>query len=86
MEMRFICASARRLRSFLTIAQITQVKIISDRDGKPKGFGYVEFASLEGLKFGLSKHGIVGSFIFCSWVNVDEFIDILESSNQGECC
>lgn len=62
MAMRYICASIRRLRSRLTITQITQVKIISDREGKPKGFGYVEFATVEGLKLGLAKHGMVRGF------------------------
>ncbi|KAI0350048.1 hypothetical protein OH77DRAFT_1147064 [Trametes cingulata] len=33
------------------------VKIIKDRDDKPKGFGYVEFADLEGLKEALTKTG-----------------------------
>jgi RNA recognition motif len=33
------------------------VKIISDRDGKPKGFGYVEFVELDGLKDALAKSG-----------------------------
>ncbi|KAI0774981.1 hypothetical protein BD413DRAFT_290605 [Trametes elegans] len=31
------------------------VKIIKDRDDKPKGFGYVEFADLDGLKDALAK-------------------------------
>ncbi|KAI0833730.1 hypothetical protein BC628DRAFT_1414466 [Trametes gibbosa] len=31
------------------------VKIIKDRDDKPKGFGYVEFNDLEGLKEALAK-------------------------------
>ncbi|KAI0366326.1 RNA-binding domain-containing protein [Pilatotrama ljubarskyi] len=33
------------------------VKIIKDRDEKPKGFGYVEFTDLEGLKEALAKTG-----------------------------
>ncbi|KAH9902549.1 hypothetical protein C8Q73DRAFT_670783 [Cubamyces lactineus] len=33
------------------------VKIIKDRDDKPKGFGYVEFSDLEGLKEALTKTG-----------------------------
>lgn len=35
------------------------VKIIRDRDEKPKGFGYIEFADLEGLTNALSKSGSV---------------------------
>ena len=37
------------------ILQVKTVKIIRDREGKPKGFGYVEFVDLDGLKDGLSK-------------------------------
>ncbi|EIW57790.1 uncharacterized protein TRAVEDRAFT_38170 [Trametes versicolor FP-101664 SS1] len=33
------------------------VKIIKDRDEKPKGFGYVEFADLDALKDALAKTG-----------------------------
>ncbi|KAI9001533.1 hypothetical protein BD414DRAFT_474962 [Trametes punicea] len=33
------------------------VKIIKDRDDKPKGFGYVEFNDVEGLKEALTKTG-----------------------------
>ena len=35
------------------------MKIIKDRDEKPKGFGYVEFAELDGLKAALAKSGQV---------------------------
>lgn len=35
------------------------VKIIKDRDEKPKGFGYVEFEDLEGLKGALTYNGQV---------------------------
>lgn len=37
--------------------QLNSIKLISDMDGKPKGFGYVEFASLDDLKEGLSRSG-----------------------------
>jgi translation initiation factor 4B len=39
--------------------QTKSVKIIKDRDDKPKGFGYVEFEDVEGLKDALSKSGAV---------------------------
>ena len=35
------------------------MKIIKDKDDKPKGFGYVEYEDLEGLKDGLTKTGSV---------------------------
>ncbi|KAG9099975.1 hypothetical protein FRC06_004650 [Ceratobasidium sp. 370] len=36
---------------------LKSVKVIRDRDDKPKGFGYVEFETLAGLKNGLAKSG-----------------------------
>jgi RNA recognition motif-containing protein len=36
------------------IVQVKTAKIIRDRDDKPKGFGYVEFTTLDGLKNALS--------------------------------
>ncbi|KAG8953118.1 hypothetical protein FRC04_003065 [Tulasnella sp. 424] len=36
---------------------LKSVKIIKDREDKPKGFGYVEFETLQGLKDGLAKTG-----------------------------
>ncbi|KAF9516930.1 hypothetical protein BS47DRAFT_1371539 [Hydnum rufescens UP504] len=36
---------------------LKDIKIIKDRDEKPKGFGYVEFETLDGLKDGLSRTG-----------------------------
>ena len=37
---------------------VTSVRIVEDRiDKKPKGFGYVEFGSLEGLKKALDFNG-----------------------------
>ncbi|KAI5121217.1 hypothetical protein M0805_007226 [Coniferiporia weirii] len=37
--------------------EIISAKIIRDRDEKPKGFGYVEFSTVEGLKDALAKNG-----------------------------
>lgn len=42
--------------------QLKSVKIIKDRDDRPKGFGYVEFETLQGLKDGLAKSGVVSAF------------------------
>ena len=39
--------------------QIKSSKIIRDRDDKPKGFGYVEFTTVDGLKEALNKNGVV---------------------------
>lgn len=40
------------------------MKIIKDRDDKPKGFGYVEFVDLDGLKEALTKSGTVSAVCF----------------------
>jgi len=45
------------LEDFFGGVQTKSVKIIKDRDEKPKGFGYIEFADLEGLKDALAKSG-----------------------------
>lgn len=38
--------------------QVTSVRIVEDKvDHKPKGFGYAEFASLDGLKKALDFNG-----------------------------
>lgn len=43
---------------FFKDCQVTKVRIVEDKlDRKPKGFGYVEFATLEGLKKALSYAG-----------------------------
>jgi translation initiation factor 4B len=39
--------------------QTKSIKIIKDKDEKPKGFGYVEFHDLEALKEALLKTGSV---------------------------
>ncbi|KAH7912305.1 hypothetical protein BJ138DRAFT_1148629 [Hygrophoropsis aurantiaca] len=43
--------------NFFTPHQTKSIKIIKDRDEKPKGFGYVEFVELDGLKDALSRSG-----------------------------
>ncbi|KAG7089674.1 hypothetical protein E1B28_011334 [Marasmius oreades] len=45
------------LGDFFSPSQPKSVKIIRDRDDKPKGFGYVEFEDVEGLKDAIAKTG-----------------------------
>ena len=43
---------------FFKDCQVSKVRIVEDKvDRKPKGFGYVEFATLDGLKKALSYAG-----------------------------
>lgn len=39
------------------VPQTKSIKIIKDRDDRPKGFGYIEFATLDGLKDALTRSG-----------------------------
>lgn len=39
------------------------MKVIKDRDERPKGFGYVEFEGLDDLKGALAQSGTVRTFI-----------------------
>lgn len=54
------------------------MKIIKDRDEKPKGFGYVEFEELDGLKSALAKSGTVSGSLMSSGLRdltqVQEFV------------
>lgn len=44
------------VEGFLADCEVTTVRIMEDKvDRKPKGFGYVEFASPDGLRQALSK-------------------------------
>ncbi|KAK4553838.1 Eukaryotic translation initiation factor 4B [Recurvomyces mirabilis] len=44
------------VEGFLSDCEVTSVRLVEDKfDRKPKGFGYVEFGSLEGLKTALTK-------------------------------
>ncbi|KIM84764.1 hypothetical protein PILCRDRAFT_817555 [Piloderma croceum F 1598] len=45
------------LEEFFAGQKTKSIKIIKDRDEKPKGFGYVEFEELDGLKDALTKSG-----------------------------
>lgn len=45
------------LGAFFEGAKTKSIKIIKDKDDKPKGFGYVEFEDLDGLKDALTKSG-----------------------------
>ena len=43
---------------FFADCSVTSVRIVEDRlERKPKGFGYVEFATLDGLKKALAING-----------------------------
>ena len=43
---------------FFKDCEVTNVRIVEDKlDHRPKGFGYVEFGSLEGLKKALTYNG-----------------------------
>lgn len=46
------------VQDFFTGCEVTSVRIVEDKlDRKPKGFGYVEFATLDGLKKALELSG-----------------------------
>ncbi|CAL1715712.1 unnamed protein product [Somion occarium] len=45
------------LEEFFGSDKVKNVKIIKDRDDRPKGFGYVEFIDLDSLKEALAKSG-----------------------------
>lgn len=46
------------IHDFFQECRVTNVRIVEDKlDRKPKGFGYVEFATLEGLKKALDFNG-----------------------------
>jgi RNA recognition motif-containing protein len=45
------------IAEYFSPSPIKDIKIIKDRDDKPKGFGYVEFETLDGLKDALTRTG-----------------------------
>ncbi|KAG8971445.1 hypothetical protein FRC05_011018 [Tulasnella sp. 425] len=48
--------SERDVEDFFKVP-LKSIKIIKDREGRAKGYGYVEFETLQGLKDGLAKTG-----------------------------
>ncbi|KAI0084105.1 hypothetical protein BDY19DRAFT_973829 [Irpex rosettiformis] len=67
----------QEVEDFFTGYELKSVKIIKDRDDKPKGFGYVEFADLEGLKQGLAKSGIVSTGGMAYMARINGFLQPL---------
>lgn len=48
--------TSAEIQDFFKDCEVTNVRIVEDKlDQKPKGFGYVEFASLDGLKNALTR-------------------------------
>lgn len=46
------------VEDYFTGCEVTNVRIVEDKiEHKPKGFGYVEFGSLDGLKKALTMNG-----------------------------
>ena len=46
------------IQDFFSACEVTNVRIVEDKlDRKPKGFGYVEFGSVDGLKKALDLNG-----------------------------
>jgi translation initiation factor 4B len=51
-------ASNVDIEEFFSQCEVTNVRIVEDKmDRRPKGFGYVEFGSLDGLKRALDLNG-----------------------------
>lgn len=45
------------IQDFLSACEVTSVRIVEDKmDGRPKGFAYVEFGTLDGLKKALDMN------------------------------
>ncbi|KAF9299736.1 hypothetical protein BGZ74_008688 [Mortierella antarctica] len=50
-------ATESDIQGFFMASQITSIRIMKDFEDKPKGFGYVEFDSLDSLKKALENNG-----------------------------
>jgi hypothetical protein len=63
-----------------TSVQVKSVKIIKSKDEKPKGFGYIEFEDVDGLKEALLKTGSVSppSLIWASLLTLPGRIFLVE--------
>jgi RNA recognition motif-containing protein len=51
------CNPNHRSDAHAVVSQTKSIKIIKDRDDRPKGFGYIEFSTLDGLKDALARSG-----------------------------
>lgn len=48
----------REIKEYFLECEVTSVRVVEDKiDRKPKGFGYIEFASVDGLKKALELNG-----------------------------
>lgn len=68
------------------LAQIKSVKIIKDRDDKPKGFGYIEFADLDALKDALTRTGAVGVMLDLGYCYSNHPLDTLRKDHPSQRC
>ena len=63
---------------YLSLSKALSVRLVKDRDGRLKGFGYAEFESLQGLMDALSLKGTVSQsaiyFMFSRWSLSKEFL------------
>ena len=51
-------ATENDIHDFFSLCEVTNVRIVEDKiERKPKGFGYAEFATLDGLKKALDLNG-----------------------------
>jgi translation initiation factor 4B len=51
-------ATVESVSDFFTGCEVVNVRIVEDREqGRPKGFGYAEFATVDGLKQALTLDG-----------------------------
>ena len=74
------------VENFLSDCQVSSVRIVEDKlDRKPKGFGYVEFSTLEGLKAALAKSesSFMGRNIKISVAEPRECLQSIQSGRLG---
>jgi hypothetical protein len=72
-------ATQADVNDFFGDCQVTNVRIVEDKlDRKPKGFGYVEFATLDGLKaaLALSGNNLAGRQVRVSVAEPRKFVQI----------
>ena len=60
------------------------MKIIKDRDDRPKGFGYIEFVELDGLKDALAKSGTVSCNLNLNFSKIYGLVGIPKQAYKGQ--